>query len=784
MRLRYITTVFLIALAGFSFAQCPAGEGQMVVSIIPDSWPNEISWDIRIGGNVVASGNVAGASICVPLDACVIFTIYDSYGDGIFAPGGYWVTLDEDTVASGGQYTYIQLTEINCPPGYSCGNPLTIGEGEHLAPGADTWYIFTPALNGSYEVTTCNLASCDTRVWVYDNCNNLVWDDSPAGSMYFSESGCGDQAVLFANLQAGVQVYIRIGGEASCDDITIPWALNYLGPISGCTDINSCNYDPIATVDNGSCIPFGSPDCPMAPDLVVDQGVLQTSLNLSTISVSQSDCYIAEGCLNGFGTRELIRFTTRIANIGDQDYYIGNPNQNPDQFETVNCHGHTHYKGYAEYLLFDADGQELAIGFKNGFCVMDIDCNDGGTSQYGCGDMGVSAGCADVYGSGTSCNWLDITSVPEGLYTLVVRTNWTNSPDALGRVESDLMNNWAQVCLFVDRTPTLSISIQNDCEPYFDCLGEIYGGAQLDCQGNCAGTALIGDLNSDSFQNGADVYEYVNGILGNDLTPAPCNDIDQDGNLTVTDAALMSYCNYWNVYNHPPDSNAVHDHCNFPFIEIINPYDSVTFTIGALDLDLGYLDIHISNPNKKVLGYELKLGGVQITGVQNLFDPVAYPVTPAHAFGTGHFMVLSHTDSLIQRGPGFKPLCRVYFIQPQDMICIEEVIDVVNENYHNSTTFLVNECAMITGVSETALERGVRVFPNPFDQGTTLFYPPTPGVPVILSLRDMQGRLIKEIVDQRGVGQTMIDASGLAPGAYMYVLSGGINAAGKLILER
>ena len=766
-----------------SIAQCPPGQGELVVSIVPDNWPNEITWDVRSGGQILANGNWQGGEFCVPLNTCLIFTIYDSYGDGIFQPGGYWVMLDGDTVASGWNYNYMAITEINCPPGFSCGNPITVPIGEHVAPEPNTWYLFTPTLSGSYQVTTCDLAACDTRIWIYDHCQNLVWDDSPAGSMYFSEDGCGAQAFLNANLQAGVPVYIRIGGEGSCNGSSIPWAVNYLGPISGCTNVNSCNFDPLATIDDGSCIPFGDPDCPEAPDLVVDQGVLSTSLSLDTIEVSQSDCYIAEGCLNGFGPRELIKFTTRIANIGEQDYYIGNPAFNPDQFETQNCHGHVHYKGYAEYLLFDAQGQELAIGFKNGFCVMDIDCNGGGTFQYGCGDMGISAGCADIYGTGTACNWLDITTVPEGLYTLVVRTNWDNDPDALGRVETDLMNNWAQVCLFIDRSPGLSISIDDDCEPYFDCMGDIYGDAQLDCEGNCAGSALIGDLNTDQYQNATDVIEYVNGILGEDLTPAPCNDIDQDGNLTVTDAALMAYCNYWNTYNHPPDSNAVHDHCNFPFVEIINPYDSVTFTIGALDLDQGFLDIHVKNPNKKLLGYELEMSGIQITGVQSLYDPEAYPVTPEHAFGTGHLICLSSNDSLIQRGPLYKPLCRVYFINSESTICIAEVIDVVNENYHNSNTFLENECATITGLAETAVDQGIRVFPNPFTEMTTILYPPVEGHTVTLTLLDMQGRSIKRIVDRNGSGKLLIDGRDLAAGSYIYQLSGAVNAMGKLILE-
>ena len=365
----------------------------------------------------------------------------------------------------------------------------------------------------------------------------------------------------------------------------------------------------------------------------------------------------------------------------------------------------------------------------------------------------------------------------------MVRTNWDNDPDALGRIETDLFNNWAQVCIFIDRSPTLSITLEDDCEPYYDCLGVIYGDAQMDCQGNCAGTALIGDLNADQYQNGTDVIEYVNGILGGDLTPAPCNDIDQDGDLTVTDAALMSFCNYWNIYNHPPDSNAVHDHCNFPFVEIINPYDSVTFTIGALDMEQGFLDIHVKNPNKKMLGYELEMSGIQITGVQNLYDPIAYPVTPEHAFGTGHLMCLSSTDSLIQRGPLFKPLCRVYFINPQSTICIADVIDVVNENYHNSTTFLENECAMITGVAQAAVEMGVRIFPNPFTGTTNILYPPSNNGSVTLTLLDMQGRTIRRIHDEQASGKFLVDANGLAAGTYIYQLHGTVNATGKLILE-
>ena len=63
--------------------------------------------------------------------------------------------------------------------------------------------------------------------------------------------------------------------------------------------------------------------------------------------------------------------------------------------------------------------------------------------------MGISAGCGDIYGSGLSCQWIDITDVPDGEYTFVVRTNWDQDPDALGNIELSYENNWQQTCIGV-----------------------------------------------------------------------------------------------------------------------------------------------------------------------------------------------------------------------------------------------------------------------------------------------------------------------------------------------
>ncbi|HRF78961.1 MAG TPA: lysyl oxidase family protein, partial [Flavobacteriales bacterium] len=181
----------------------------------------------------------------------------------------------------------------------------------------------------------------------------------------------------------------------------------------------------------------------------------------------------------------VIRFTTRIENIGTTDYYIGSPSSQPQMFSTNNCHGHAHYQGYADYILFDQSGNAIPVGFKNGFCVIDVGCYPGNTGQYGCSNMGISKGCYDIYGSGTTCNWIDVTNVPAGVYTLVLRTNWQRAADALGRHERDYTNNFAQVCINLTRNAqnVPSFTIVSNCAPFADCLGQAYGDARFDCTG-------------------------------------------------------------------------------------------------------------------------------------------------------------------------------------------------------------------------------------------------------------------------------------------------------------
>ncbi len=192
------------------------------------------------------------------------------------------------------------------------------------------------------------------------------------------------------------------------------------------------------------------------PDLEVSKSSIESTLRVDYLS-NNDQCYVNEGCVGGTGARQLLRFTTKISNIGNQDYYVGQAPADPSganaQWEWDECHNHWHFEGYARYVIEDANGTELPASFKNGFCLMDISCTTG-TAKFNCSNQGITAGCADIYSSGLDCQWIDVTDLPAGNYKLRVEVNWNQTPDYYGRTETDYSNNAAEVCFTLSRSGT------------------------------------------------------------------------------------------------------------------------------------------------------------------------------------------------------------------------------------------------------------------------------------------------------------------------------------------
>jgi hypothetical protein len=699
-------------------AQCGAGQSFVTISILTDNYGAETNWQLTNSDSTVTYVAVAGGTYanntqytitaCVPSTSCTRFRIGDTYGDGIccaFGTGVYYLIVDGDTVATGGNFGRQAVTNFNCPPGTTCADALVASTGSFTAPARNTWYAFTPTASGMYELSTCGTNSCDTRLWVYENCQALI-DNTNQGTIFFNDNFCGAQSTITGALQGGLTYYIRIGDNGTSCAGAINWQLTYLGPITGCMDPTACNYNPLATVSDGNCLFFGDPNCPNGPDLVLRQDVLASSLQL--VSYNSTDaCLVPERCVSGMGARDIIRFTTHIENNGTTDYYVGIPNANNSQFTNNNCHGHWHYDSYAEYLLFDQNGTALPIGMKNGFCVLDLTCDNGGTAQYGCGNMGISAGCGDIYDRSLMCQWVDVTTIPDGSYTLVVRVNWLQQADFLGRYEMDYNNNWGQVCITLSRaTGTLQMTTNTNCPVYTDCAGVPYGNSQPDCAGVCNGTGIRGDYNQNTTRELSDVNAYVQAAVSDNFVATECVDLFRDTIIDVYDAALLARC--------------LRDaaQCNFPQ-GIYNPFDTVSLAISNIDFTQGYADIVIRTPSTKVHAYQFSMSGITIDSVVSLQPASSYPVAPVFDATTGIIAGLPTVDTSIARQFSQQNLCRVYFsavTAPE--VCIASIDAIVSSVYQTVAHKIESGCVAVPLVNVGEIVGSERVLratiaPNP-----------------------------------------------------------------------
>jgi hypothetical protein len=175
------------------------------------------------------------------------------------------------------------------------------------------------------------------------------------------------------------------------------------------------------------------------PDLIAWPDALEPYVTHETFDAS--DCAVVEGHITA-GAHRLLRFTTESRNIGGADVVMGSPVGNP-AFEFQDCHGHYHFLGFARYRLLDSAGQPAALGRKVSFCLEDVlqwNPSAAPAPKYDCDAQGIQAGWSDVYDSGLEGQWIDITGVPAGNYTLEVTMN----PDRV-LLEADYTNNTATV---------------------------------------------------------------------------------------------------------------------------------------------------------------------------------------------------------------------------------------------------------------------------------------------------------------------------------------------------
>jgi len=164
------------------------------------------------------------------------------------------------------------------------------------------------------------------------------------------------------------------------------------------------------------------------PDLVLDKDAAEASLLFTSEFFSNSSCAVYENCITGTGKRTLIRFSTLVVNQGQASLFPPLPKEAPNLFRWSPCHGHYHFEQFAFYWLLDKKGIIAVTGRKMGYCMEDsfpifdgplVPCEP----QSDCNGQGLSVGWGDIYGFDLDCQWLDITGIPSGTYTLKITVN-------------------------------------------------------------------------------------------------------------------------------------------------------------------------------------------------------------------------------------------------------------------------------------------------------------------------------------------------------------------------
>jgi hypothetical protein len=674
--------------------------------------------------------------------------------------------------------------------GEDCDHAVTVTEGTYTAPNPDYWYVFTVGATGTYVLSSCFPDNtCDTRIYLYSYCLGLIPSELAEGTLSYNDDYCGTRSQITTLLTEGDVIYIRIGdAETACAGQEIIWSLTYAGEPEGCTDTYACNWSPIAMIDDGSCIYAGNPDCPSGPDLVLDPTYLDggfgggwdADFQLGTINADDwtNECYINEGSLTGYGIRTVVKFGIKIDNQGDEDYHIGTSDESPF-LEFDPCHGHIHYVDYGEYLLYDSVGNEIPVGHKNGFAVMDLCGIGGGYNGY---NMGISSGCYDIYGLGTGGQWMDITDVPNGTYTFVARVNWENHPDIDGRVETSLANNWRSRCMKITRDVDSVISVEmiDDCATFIDCLGEIWGPSKLDCEGVCNGWHHVGDLNEDSTRAFDDVSLYVDNILDNTILAEICNDANNDSDIDVVDATLVMGCANESLgYTHDVEL------CELPQT-MFNEMDTVTYSIGSINPAFSYLDIYSLNPTARILSAQFDMEGITIDSVQNLC-PETFGANYQITHTDDEVIAIGYNEVPYQIHAEAIPTFRIFYTTTYPAeICIKRFTAAVNENFEEVNTKLEDNCKtveVVLGIPTVTTDiLKVKIQPNPFSNTAVFSFENPLNKAFTLELSDLNGNMIRSYQVQGN--SVTIDREDLAAGMYIYRLTGGTaSQSGKFVIQ-
>jgi len=176
---------------------------------------------------------------------------------------------------------------------------------------------------------------------------------------------------------------------------------------------------------------------------------------------------VAEGCASATTGIDLLRLGLTTHNLGPGDLTLGNPFcpdcavapgsscGHPDFIcSPAGGHGHPHYLNFLRYELVDASGAQVGLGGKRSFCLRESGCLLAGP-RHSCTNQGLSPSCWDWYPSYLGCQYIEITGVRTGHYTLRI----TVDPEE--RIaEADETNNVIEYPVEIAREGDFDVSLE------------------------------------------------------------------------------------------------------------------------------------------------------------------------------------------------------------------------------------------------------------------------------------------------------------------------------------
>jgi Ca2+-binding RTX toxin-like protein len=262
------------------------------------------------------------------------------------------------------------------------------------------------------------------------------------------------------------------------------------------------------------------------PDVDLIPSVKDFYIRTQTFSSDSGD--VKDGAVTP-GTHTVLRFDTTIANMGTDDFVVGDPEDHPNWFEWSTSHNHYHFRKFNQYILTNVDTGKTFEGAKQSFCLEDsIQVSTASSVRdqplFTCSNQGISAGWADVYHDGLPGQYVVIDGIPNGTYKLTVTVDYgTLIP------ETNEQNNTAEATLLIqdgvvrvltdDGTAILVGTSANDTLAGTSGADKIQGLAGQDrlsglagddrLEGGSNGDRLDGGLGSDDLYGGTGTDYFI-----------------------------------------------------------------------------------------------------------------------------------------------------------------------------------------------------------------------------------------------------------------------------------